>query len=190
MPACQEMPLTWTAWLMLQKIDVAQMKWEDPCTIQPDILLAADVLYDPGKHSTLCLCCTQTPFRASGIAYMLLSMRARQSNGVVQFSIDLLCAADYDCWQIAGAVPALVQSLNSLVNPSSTTIQKDCIAYIATALRNRATLQLFLDHAAASGLGIQDMSVQAQQCCVQFQHHLVLEPQRSNIVLHKICKQQ
>ena len=26
-----------------------QMQWESPCEVQPDLILAADVLYDPGK---------------------------------------------------------------------------------------------------------------------------------------------
>ena len=28
---------------------VMQMQWESPCDIQPDVIVAADVLYDPGK---------------------------------------------------------------------------------------------------------------------------------------------
>ncbi len=27
-----------------------QMQWESPCEVQPDLILAADVLYDPGKR--------------------------------------------------------------------------------------------------------------------------------------------
>ena len=31
------------------------MYWEEPCTFEPDIILAADVLYDPGGlHAMLC----------------------------------------------------------------------------------------------------------------------------------------
>ena len=30
------------------------MRWEEPCSLQPDVVLAADVLYDPGeKQSTI-----------------------------------------------------------------------------------------------------------------------------------------
>lgn len=33
----------------VQDTQVVQMQWENPCDIQPDIIVAADVLYDPGK---------------------------------------------------------------------------------------------------------------------------------------------
>lgn len=33
----------------VQDTQVVQMQWESPCDIQPDIIVAADVLYDPGK---------------------------------------------------------------------------------------------------------------------------------------------
>lgn len=33
---------------VMQVVEVTQMQWEEPCGLQPDIVLAADVLYDPG----------------------------------------------------------------------------------------------------------------------------------------------
>lgn len=59
-------------------------------------------------------------------------------------------------------------------------------AYIATTLRNEATLQRFLRDAAASDLLIVDISAQAREGNMKFQHHLVLEPQRSSIFVHEI----
>lgn len=34
---------------MMQVVEVTEMQWEQPCALQPDIVLAADVLYDPGE---------------------------------------------------------------------------------------------------------------------------------------------
>ena len=59
-------------------------------------------------------------------------------------------------------------------------------AYIATTLRNEGTLQLFLSQAAALSLNTEDVSSHARQSCVQFQHHLVLQSQRSSVLLHRI----
>ena len=59
-------------------------------------------------------------------------------------------------------------------------------AYFATTLRNQATLHHFLQSAAASGLIVNDISLQAKEGTVRFQHHLGLDPQRSNIFLHHI----
>ena len=33
----------------MQEVGVMQMQWNKPCAVQPDIILAADVLYDPGE---------------------------------------------------------------------------------------------------------------------------------------------
>lgn len=35
--------------MCIQDVQVMQMQWESPCKVQPDLILAADVLYDPGK---------------------------------------------------------------------------------------------------------------------------------------------
>lgn len=59
-------------------------------------------------------------------------------------------------------------------------------AYIATTLRNEATLQRFLYDATRSQLSIEDVSVTARQSGVKFQHHLLLDTQRENIFLHKL----
>ena len=34
---------------MMQVIHVKRMQWEHQCHIEPDVIFAADVLYDPGK---------------------------------------------------------------------------------------------------------------------------------------------
>ena len=36
----------------LQAVQVLQMQWERPHDLQPDVIFAADVLYDPGKLCT------------------------------------------------------------------------------------------------------------------------------------------
>ena len=64
--------------------------------------------------------------------------------------------------------------------------RKHCTVYIATTLRNQATLQLFLDHAGDADLHIEDISSQARHSCVQFQHHVGLKAQRTSIFVHKI----
>ena len=33
----------------LQVVQVSQMQWEKPNDLHPDVVLAADVLYDPGQ---------------------------------------------------------------------------------------------------------------------------------------------
>lgn len=91
------------------------------------------------------------------------------------------------CLSIAGAIPPLIQQLKSLLTSvCGKRTQKASTAYIATALRNQATLQLFLDHAVESQMDITDISTQARQSCVQMQHHLALKTQRSNIFVHKV----
>lgn len=59
-------------------------------------------------------------------------------------------------------------------------------AYIATTLRNEATLQHFLCDATRAQLSIDDISVPARLSGVKFQHHLLLDTQRENIFLHKL----
>ena len=79
-----------------------------------------------------------------------------------------------------------MQLLKSLLASQSINKAKECTAYVATALRNAATLQLFLDQAAASKLTVEDMSVHARHSCVQFQHHLGLKSRRDQIFVHMI----
>ena len=90
----------------------------------------------------------------------------------------------------AETVPPLIQLLKSMLIPICTNSEQrartHCTAYIATTLRNQATLQLFLDHAVDAHLHIVDISSQARQSCVQFQHHMALKTQRSSIFIHKI----
>ena len=92
----------------------------------------------------------------------------------------------------AEEIPPLIQLLKSLLTPMWTkSIPKACMectctAYIVTTLRNQATLQLFLDQAVDAHLHIEDISLQARQSCVQFQHHVTLETQRRSIFVHKI----
>lgn len=93
----------------------------------------------------------------------------------------------YACLSFAGAIPPLIQQLKSLLTSARGKVtQKASTAYVATALRNQATLQLFLDHAVESQLDITDVSWQARQSCVQLQHHLALKTQRNNIYVHKV----
>lgn len=35
--------------MMMQEVRAVQMQWEDQCNIEADVILAADVLYDPGE---------------------------------------------------------------------------------------------------------------------------------------------
>lgn len=37
----------------LQVVQAWQMCWEEPCNVEADIVLAADVLYDPGERTFL-----------------------------------------------------------------------------------------------------------------------------------------
>ncbi len=59
-------------------------------------------------------------------------------------------------------------------------------AFIATTLRNEETLRQFLCEAEGSQLIVDDISSQARQMNINFQHYTVLETQRNNIFLHKI----
>ena len=60
------------------------------------------------------------------------------------------------------------------------------MAFIATTLRNEETLRQFLRQAEGSQLIVDDISAQARQMGVNFQHHAALETQRNNIFMHKI----
>lgn len=57
----------------MQVVEVTQMQWEESCGLQPDIVLAADVLYDPGQLHRQCLV-TELSTHVS-------------SSGVVQYSL-------------------------------------------------------------------------------------------------------
>ncbi|DBA94871.1 TPA: hypothetical protein ACH3X1_002405 [Trebouxia sp. C0004] len=115
-----------------QDVQVMQMQWESPCEVQPDLILAADVLYDP----------------ATIVPLVLLLRR-------------FLCNAD----------------ANRTCKPT---------AFIATTLRNEETLRQFLYEAEGSQLIVDDISAQAWQMDVKFQHYTALETQRNNIFLHKV----
>lgn len=59
-------------------------------------------------------------------------------------------------------------------------------AFIATTLRNEETLRQFLYEAEGSQLIVDDVSSEARQMGVKFQHYTPLETQRNNLFLHKI----
>ena len=95
---------------------------------------------------------------------------------------------------LAGAIPALVQLLEAKlmaeigVSHESENLTKTALptAYIATTKRNLKTLQQFLEAVSVTQLDIQDVTSLASACSVQFQHHVSLQHQRANIVLHKL----
>lgn len=92
---------------------------------------------------------------------------------------------------LAGAIPSLVQLLAIIVGQSRGSANQQSSSshgtvYIATTKRNLTTLQKFLHAVVESQLHIQLIDPVDWPCAVQFQHHITLEPQRANIVLHKI----
>ena len=94
---------------------------------------------------------------------------------------------------LAGAIPALVQVLKDSLVSNRTALEKalsnTCTAYIATTKRNMSTLKRFLDAVSEAQLHVEDLTSKAFSCPVRFYHHLALQPQRANIVLHQItCK--
>ena len=140
------------------------MDWENFTSVTADIVLAADVLYDPGTTHVL--------------------------HGSELWSHD----AELRCLLLlAGTIPALVQVIKaSLINNRvalETAPSNTCTAYIATTKRNMSTLQMFLNAVSEAQLHVQDLTFKAVSCPVQFYHHFALQPQRANIVLHEItCK--
>ncbi|DBA85057.1 TPA: hypothetical protein ACH3X2_005787 [Trebouxia sp. C0005] len=115
-----------------QDVQVMQMQWESPCEAQPDLILAADVLYDP-----------------------------------------------------ATIVPLVLLLRQFLYNADAKHTYKPT-AFIATTLRNEETLRQFLYEAEGSQLIVDDVSSEARQMGVKFQHYTPLETQRNNLFLHKI----
>lgn len=167
-----------------------QMQWDQPCAFQPDVILAADVLYDPGElHWQLGLALWSSLLTALMVMLQIPSFTQCLPLNVApanQHYIDTVLIY----LSSAEAIPSLIQLLKSMLIPTCTVSKQQacqqCTAYIVTTLRNRATLQLFLDHADDAHLYVEDISSQARQSCVRFQHHVALETQRSSIFVHKI----
>lgn len=92
---------------------------------------------------------------------------------------------------LADAIPALVQMLSAMLQCSSQREKQpanNCsgTAYVATTKRNLATLHKFLHAISESQLHVQEITPLACPSLVQFQHHITLQKQRANIVLHEI----
>ncbi len=89
------------------------------------------------------------------------------------------------CFVAATIVPLVLLVKRFLCN---TNAKRTCkpTAFFATTLRNEETLRQFLCEAEGSQLIVDDISAQARQMGVNFQHYTALETQRKNIFLHKI----
>ena len=87
---------------------------------------------------------------------------------------------------VAATIVPLVLLLRRLLCNADANCAYKPTAFIATTLRNKETLRQFLCEAEGSQLIIDDISAQARQMGVNFQHYTALETQRNSIFLHKI----
>ena len=108
------------------EVSCEKLLWEAPETVEADVVLGADLLYDPL------------------------------------------------------VIPDLVALLSRARTPSGAPAE----AFIATAVRNEATLTEFLRAAAAAGLAVEDLSAEARCSNVKFAHHLTLA--RDAVRLHRL----
>ena len=107
-------------------VSCQELLWEAPGAVEADVVLGADLLYDPL------------------------------------------------------VIPDLVALLSRARTPSGAPAE----AFIATAVRNEATLTEFLRVAAEAGLAVEDLSAEARSSNVKFAHHLTLA--RDAVRLHRI----
>lgn len=85
----------------------------------------------------------------------------------------------------ADNIPLVVPLLYKLLSKTGVTAP---VAYIASKLRAKETLKLWVDKAKGAGLVLEDISDEASSCEVRFHHCLALE-QRADMVLHRVYRE-
>ena len=142
-----------------------EMAWESPFAgLVPDVVLGADLLYDPGAPLSTCVE-IGTP-RASG--------STRQTCCYVCCDFTLLLFR-------AEVVPTIVLLLAELLGASRRQ-RPAAVAYFATQLRAGSSMARFLDAAAAAGLRVEELDFAPD---VVF-HHLITEEDADSVLLHRM----
>lgn len=143
-------------------VGLMAMRWEDPppAWLQPDVILAADVLYDPTVIPALV-----------GLLYELLTRRPIASS------------------TIGGDVPETCSpSPRAESDDSIIAIDSAPTAVIVTTLRQEATLQLFLAEARGRGIRVAEERGAASGFNIRFEPHLALSAAgaRERIFVHTL----
>lgn len=217
----QRRPAQQVACGRLQGARVERLRWHEPCSLQPDIILGSDLIYDPGMpvecRSIMQLesCNLRVTTRANpaDVEASGLPCRLHPRPGcAAALAVTATCRAN---GQRGGGQPGCARYTRGeapctygsefmssfaleggLALSSAVSLGQDApsrpgvapVAYLATAVRNEASLQLFMQAAAEAQLHVCDCSRLLEVGSMRFLHRL--RSSTDAVVLHAVMQMQ